>query len=78
MSSKKGIKKICKGNVFFYKYVHIMIRLQMKKKVFFCILKQIMYSKIYTFLNIFFKKTPISILEFIVEVEGQIQPTSIS
>ena len=37
----KGINKICKeisirvkGNVFFYKYVYIMIRLQMKKKHF--------------------------------------------
>ena len=28
VSSKKGINKICKGNVFFYKYVHMMIRLQ--------------------------------------------------
>jgi hypothetical protein len=28
------------------------------KKVFFRILKQIMYSKIYTFFIIFFKKTP--------------------
>ena len=39
-------------------YVHIIIRLQMKKNVIFCILKQIMYSKIYTFFNIVFKKTP--------------------
>ena len=54
---KKGINKICKGNVFFYKYVHIIIRLQIKK-IFFCILKQIMYNKIYTFFNIVFKKTP--------------------
>ena len=55
---KKVINKICKGNVFFYKYAHIKIRLQMKKNIFFCILKQIMYSKIYTFFNIVFKKTP--------------------
>ena len=32
---KKGINKICKGNVFFYKYVHMIIILQMKKNVFF-------------------------------------------
>ena len=38
VSSKKGINKICKGNVFFYKYVHIS-RLQMKKKVFFPYIK---------------------------------------
>ena len=44
VSSKKGINKICKGNVFFYKYVHIIIRLQMKKNIFFLILKQIMYT----------------------------------
>ena len=58
VSSKKGINKICKGNVLFYKFLHIIIRLQMKKKVFFGILKQIMYSKIYTFFDIIFKKTP--------------------
>ena len=39
VSSKKGINKICKGNVFFYKYVHIIIRLQMKKNVFFLYIK---------------------------------------
>ena len=65
VSSKKGITKVVKKcqskserKCFFYKYVHIIIRLQMKKKFFFRILKQIMYSKIYTFLNIVFKKTP--------------------
>ena len=55
---KKELTKFCKGNVFFYKYVHMIIRLQMKSKFFFCILKQIMYFKIYTFFNIVFKKTP--------------------
>ena len=35
VSLKKRINKIFKGNVFFYKYIHIIIRLQMKKKVFF-------------------------------------------
>jgi hypothetical protein len=39
VSSKKGINKICKGNVFFYKYVHIIISLQMKKNVFFLYIK---------------------------------------
>ena len=73
VSSKKGINKICKGNVFFYKYLNIIIRLQMKKKVFFCILKQIMYSKIYTFLILFLRRNLRA-----GEVEGQIQPTSLS
>ena len=39
VSSKKGINKICKGNIFFYKYVHITIKLQMKKKIFFLYIK---------------------------------------
>ena len=39
VSSKKGINKICKGCVFFYKYVHIIIRLQMKKNFFFLYIK---------------------------------------
>ena len=56
VSSKKGINKICKGNVLFYKYVHIMIRLQMKKNVFSRILKKIMYSKISKFLISFLRR----------------------
>ena len=70
VSSKKGINKICKGNV------HIMIRLQMKKNVFFGILKQIMYSKIYTILILFLRRHLRA--GYITEVEGQIQPTSLS
>ena len=76
VSLKKGINKICKGNVFFYKYVHIIFRLQMKTNVFFHILKQIMYSKIYTFFNVVFTKTLRD--GYILEVEGQIQTTSLS
>ena len=49
---------MCKGNVFFYKYVQIIIRLQIKKKVFFLYIKTIVYSKIYQFFYIDFKKTP--------------------
>ena len=37
-------------------YIHIIIRLQMKKKVFSCLLKQIMIIKINTFLDIFLRR----------------------